>query len=405
LHLVSSGIKGRAGAKRSRERGLYRGEARERNLFGKAMTRRIYLDHAATTPVFPGAKAAMAQALDLWANPNSPHADGRAARAALEDARRRIKTALGWKGELIFTSGASEALEIALGRSKRRVLASAVEHDAVFRAAPAAEILPIGDGAQLCRSALDTALREGAPPIVAVQYVNSETGVVQLVDDLAAQVREAGGLLLSDCAQSAAKVPLPDADLIVLSAHKLGGPPGIGALLVRDLSMIEAVGGQEFGYRAGTQNVPAAVGFASAVEQFEIGTFFGGPLGAAPMARWLSDLDDTFAEIQHSLHMAGALFQPFSGGAGWIWALTMPGVRAAEQLIRFDSAGIAVSAGSACSSGTLKASRVLSALGVAPQEAECTIRVSFGWSTRPEECYRFLEEWENLASDAASRAA
>jgi len=371
---------------------------------------RIYLDHAATTPILPAARAAVAEAMARWANPSSAHAEGRAAHAALEEARARAKRALRWRGELIFTSGASEALAIALGRSDRRVFASAVEHDAVFRAAPDALLLPIGAKAEVLREALDGALRASPPALVAVQHVNSETGVKQPVDALAAQVRGHGGLLVSDCSQSAGKIPLPDADMIVVSAHKLGGPPGIGALLVRDLAMLRGVGGQEFGYRPGTQNLPGALGFAAALEQLRIGIFPGNP-DALPMVEWLADMGELLADLEHPVGEAGGVFQP-AGEAGeramfsaWIMAIAMPGVSAAAQLIRFDGAGIALSAGSACSSGSLKPSRALRAFGVPEQEAACTIRVSFGWSTTADEIRRFLDTWLAIAADARTRAA
>jgi cysteine desulfurase len=372
---------------------------------------RIYLDHAATTPILPAARTAMAEAMARWANPNSPHAEGRAARAALEDCRRRIRRALSWDGELIFTSGASEALDIALGRTKRPVLASAVEHDAVYRAAPGARRLPMDAGGVVDREELREALRGGPPPIAAIQHVNSETGTAQPVDALAAIVREEGGLLLSDCSQSAGKLRLPDADLIVLSAHKLGGPPGIGALLVKDFAMVEAVGGQEHGYRAGTQNLPGAAGFAAAAEAWEIGCFPGSPPQSLPMVRWLSDLVYPIADLEYPINQAGGTLQPAAepgSGAiscGWIQAITMPGVSAAAQLIRFDAAGFALSAGSACASGSLKPSRVLQAFGVPDAEAACTIRVSFGWSTTADEIYAFQEAWLAMAQSARGRAA
>lgn len=354
----------------------------------------------------------MTEALADWHNPSSPHAEGRAARAALEDARSRIKRTLEWDGELIFTSGSSEGLAIALGRSDRRILASAVEHEAVFRAAPDARLLAVGAKGHVSREALDEALKDGPPPIVAIQHINSETGVEQPVGSFAETVRSVGGILLSDCSQSAGKVPLPDVDLIVLSAHKLGGPPGVGALLVRDLAMLEPVGGQEFGYRAGTQNVPAALGFAAALEAYEIGKMPGPPHESLPMVQWLWDMRYSVMDLEYPIGQAGGVFQPetMKPGegpmfAGWISALTMPGVSASAQLILFDAAGIAISAGSACSSGTLKASRALTAFGLSPEDAACTIRVSFGWSTTAEEINTFLQTWLNMASDARSRAA
>lgn len=374
--------------------------------------RRIYLDHAATTPILPAAKAAMVEAMERWANPSSPHAEGRAARAALENARERIKRALGWDGELIFTSGATEAIEIALARSGRRKLISGVEHDAVFRGAAEAQVLPLSERAQVDADALATELNAGPPPIVAIQHVNSETGVMQPVSDLAPLVREHGGLLLSDCAQSAGKAPLPDADMIIVSAHKLGGPAGIGALLLRDLGMLTATGGQEFGYRGGTQNVPAAIGFAAALEQFRIDVFPTSRPGSLPMSEWLNDLGDAILDLEWPVGQAGGSFQPRNPAikespflCGWIEAITMPGMSAAAQLIQFDAAGIAVSAGSACSSGSLKASRALQAFGVPDEEANCTIRVSFGWSTTGDDIYRFLDVWLRLAAEARSRAA
>ncbi|MDX1704427.1 MAG: aminotransferase class V-fold PLP-dependent enzyme, partial [Altererythrobacter ishigakiensis] len=173
----------------------------------------------------------MDEGFRIWANPSSPHAEGRKAKAALEDARERIKRALGWDGELIFTSGASEALQIALNRAKAtRRIVSAVEHDAVFRAAPDAE--QFSD-----ESTFD------ANCILAIQHVNSETGVINPVDQMVETVRETGALVLSDCAQSAGKLALPDADMLVVSAHKFGGPIGIGALLVRDYNLLEPIGG------------------------------------------------------------------------------------------------------------------------------------------------------------------
>ncbi|MDP8995277.1 MAG: aminotransferase class V-fold PLP-dependent enzyme [Pseudomonadota bacterium] len=232
------------------------------------MARRVYLDHASTTPILPESAAAMAEACRIWANPSSPHAEGRAARAAMEEARCRIAAALGWSGTLVFTSGATEAIALAFERAKaKRFVVSAVEHAAVLRSAREGRQVAVRRGGTLDLHDLDRALAEAeAGALVAVQSANNESGVINPLAEVAARVRGAGGLLLADCAQSAGKLPLPDADFIVVAGHKLGAPPGIGALLVRDPAAIEAIGGQEGGYRPGTPPVPLIMAFAAAAE-------------------------------------------------------------------------------------------------------------------------------------------
>lgn len=372
---------------------------------------RIYLDHAATTPLRPEAREAMLRGFDLWANPSSPHGAGRVARAALEEARERVKAALGWDGELIFTSSASEALEIGLRRAKAgRRLVSSVEHDAVFRAAPDAGILRMSDDWTVDRDQLAAELKSGPAPIVAIQHVNSETGARQPVAELASQVRDAGGIMLSDCSQSAGKGRLPDADMIVISAHKLGGPIGIGALLVRDFAMLEPSGGQERGYRAGTENLPAALGFAAAVEARGIAVESVGEgintSAIAGQASWLLIASNGYADIESAIHRHGGAFQlsPSAWDDFSILSITMPGVSAAAQLIQFDAAGFAISAGSACSSGSLKPSRTLLAFGVNEAEARNTIRMSVGWNTRFDDIVAFSRCWEEIALKAAKSA-
>lgn len=351
----------------------------------------------------------MEEGFRLWANPSSPHAEGRKARALLEDARERIKAALGWGGELIFTSGASEALSIGLRRAKgdRRIV-SAVEHDAVFRAVPDAEVIPIGDDARVDRDALSNAMKSRPGFIAAVQHINSETGVIQPVTELAKSVREAGGLLISDCSQSAGKTRLPDADMIVVSAHKLGGPAGIGALLVRDFAMLSPSGGQERGYRSGTENLPAALGFAAALQVRDIAPVTVGE-GFSTTARegwagWTVTAGLASCDIEHAIYSLDGHFQPRNASGldcdESILSISMPGVSAAAQLMQFDSAGFAVSAGSACSSGTLKRSRVLTAFGVPHTEAENTIRVSMGWNSKYDDLMQFAEVWREIAGKA-----
>ncbi|WP_284126304.1 cysteine desulfurase family protein [Parerythrobacter aestuarii] len=325
----------------------------------------MYLDHAATTPLRPEAKAAMEEGLRIWANPSSPHAEGRRVRAALEDARERVKRALGWDGEVIFTSGASEALWIALNRAKvERRIVSAVEHDAVFRAAPDAEIF-------------SEDLPLDSQTILAIQHVNSETGVINPVSAMEPTISQAGAMLLSDCSQSAGKLDLPDADMLVISAHKFGGPIGIGALLVRDFALLQPIGGHERGYRQGTENVPGAMGMAAALE-------------AVPWSTSKNERADFAAKFGETLLSFGAQ-------ADYIFALSHPTMSAQALLIRLDAMGFAVSAGSACSSGTLKKSRVLDAFGIDDDTASRTIRVSLGWNTTPEELDRFADAWRSLS--------
>ncbi|TCM21869.1 cysteine desulfurase [Novosphingobium sp. PhB165] len=344
----------------------------------------IYLDHAATTPIMSEARDAWLEGARIWANPSSPHKAGRAARAGLEDARERVKRVLGWEGELIFTSGASEALAIGLGRAKaERRLVSAVEHDAVFRAAPDAEVLSMREG-EVDAGALAAALAGAGRPVVAVQSINSETGTVLLPagrTPLAEQVRAAGGLFLADCSQSAGKMALPDADMVVVSAHKLGGPVGIGALLVKDFAMLEPNGGQERGYRAGTENLPGALGFAAALE-------------ARGLEDWETTSEQRF-DFRNRLSAHGEILQP-GMPCSHIFAVAAPRLAATATLIRMDAMGFAISAGSACSSGTLKQSRVLQGFGVDEDLARRTVRISIGWNTTPAELDAFAEAWAQV---------
>jgi len=355
---------------------------------------RLYLDHAATTPVLPEARAAIAHALETWANPSSPHADGRAARAALERARSDVADALGWRHDIIFTSGATEAIAIAASRAKaKRWAYGATEHDAVGAAMGAqATVLPVGKDGSVDFAAPDDFLAAG-PALVAIQQVNNETGVIQPLTEIAERVRAAGSLLLADCAQGAGKMPLPDADFIAVAAHKIGGPPGFGALLVKDLGSLTASGGQERGYRRGTENLPSAAGLAAALSSR---TF----LQAMPRLTELRRrLDDEIARD------GGQVIAVDSERSPAIGAYAMPGVASASQLVQFDLAGISVSAGSACSSGSMKPSRVLEAMGVDPDVAPTVIRVSFGPNTNEADIERFLTEWRRIRTRASARAA
>ncbi|WP_294330467.1 aminotransferase class V-fold PLP-dependent enzyme [uncultured Sphingomonas sp.] len=358
------------------------------------MAARLYLDHAATTPMLPEAVAAVMDGMTRWANPSSPHGDGRAARAALEDARRRIAAAYGWAHELLLTSGASESLAVAMGRSvAARRLITAVEHDAVLRLGEGAQVLPVTAGGIVDMAALAAALEGAGRTLVCVQWANSETGVRQPIAAIAEIVHGAGGLLLVDGAQMPAHADaevLRHADLVAVSAHKRGGPPGIGALLVRDLGVLLPTGGQEKGYRPGTENLPGALGYAAAVAV---------PEDLAEMVRLRARLEDSIVEAGGEVVGAQSPRSPLIG------AYRMPGVSSAAQLIRFDLAGIAVSAGSACSSGSMRPSHVLTAMGWAEPALREVVRVSFGRSTSEGDVDRFAALWRATVAEARARAA
>jgi cysteine desulfurase len=216
-----------------------------------------------------------------------------------------------------------------------------------------------------------------------VQTVNSETGVIQPLEEVGGAIRDGGGLWLADAAQSAGKLALPEADMIVISAHKFGGPPGIGALLVRDLSVLAPIGGQERGYRGGTENLPAVIGFAAALAARGDRT---------PLDSLRNYLD---AEVRSA---GGEIVADNAPRLAEIASYRLPGIGAAAQLIALDSAGIAVSAGSACSSGSLRPSAVLAALGWDEAASREVIRVSLAPQTTRADVDRFLNAWRPLAA-------
>jgi cysteine desulfurase len=346
---------------------------------------RIFLDHAATTNLLPEARAALECGYDAWANPSSPHAEGRKSRALLEEARATLCEVLDWRHDVIFTSGASEAVEIAAARARIEGRAhGATEHAIVPHAMGAkSKVIPVGPDGLIDQAALDEILAEG-PALVAIQQVNNETGILQPLDRLAPRIREAGSLLLADCAQSAGKYPLPDADFIALSAHKLGGPPGVGALLAKDLATLEPVGGQEKGYRRGTQDAPSAMAFAAALA--------AKPYDMERLTALRARLDEGATAT------GGVVIGEGSPRLPTIGAVSLPGTSNASLLVQFDLAGIAVSAGSACSSGKMKESAVLAAMGVAPDVAGGFLRISFGAGTTEADVDAFLAEWGRIAS-------
>lgn len=357
------------------------------------MTTRIYLDHAATTPVIKEAREAFQRGLDTPGNPNSPHGEGRAARALLEEARETLKDTLGWRHDVIFTSGASEAVEIAGKRAcvPGRAYGS-TEHAIVpFAMGEEAAVIPVHGNGLIDEQALADVLAQG-PALVAIQQVNNETGIVQPLDRLYPMIRDSGSLLLADCAQGASKLPLPDADFIAICGHKLGGPLGVGALLVKDLATLAPCGGgQEKGYRRGTQDVPGAIAFAAAVA--------AKPYDMDRFAALRQKLEAGVVAAGGEIVGADALRVPTIGAIG------LRGGTSAAMLVQLDLAGIAVSAGSACSSGKAKASHVLAAMNVGPELASSYLRISFGPETSEADVDAFLSEFERIAGRTRSEQA
>jgi len=349
-----------------------------------AMKSRIYLDHAATTPALPAAVAALTAAAALPGNPSSVHAAGRAANGLLESSRDAVARFAGVPPEqIIFTSGGTEALALAMNGCAVPLIASATEHSAVLAARDGVTIAHVLPSGLIDLAALEGLLQSG-PALVAVQAGNNETGVIQPLDEVAALVHAHGGLLLADCVQSAGKLALPDADYIAMSGHKLGGAMGVGVLIARDPAGITAVqrgGGQERGHRGGTQNLPGIAALSAALD-----VAHDWPAVAARRAA----LEARLVAAGAIIHGANAPRLPHISNIG------LPGVAASTQVMMLDLEGYMVSAGAACSSGKVKTSHVLEAMGLGPAAGEA-IRVSLSPATTDAELAAFAAAWEAMA--------
>jgi cysteine desulfurase len=372
------------------------------------MPDRVYLDWNATTPLRPEARAAMAAAWDFCGNPSSVHAEGRQARRLVEEARAAVAGALGAQPRnVVFTSGGTEANALALtpglrrgsGLPVHRLLVSAIEHASVLAGGrfPTEAIGTIGvtSAGLLDLDRLRAKLEGGPPALVSVMLANNETGAVQPVAQVAEIVHAAGGLLHVDAIQAFGKISFDinslNADLMTVSGHKIGGPKGVGAVAlaegVRGLEPLLRGGGQELGHRAGTENVAGIAGFGAAAK--------------AAMGARESDairLESLRNRLERGLReTTGAIV--FSGDVPRLpntTLFTVPGLKAETAVIGFDLAGIAVSSGSACSSGKVQPSHVLKAMGFGPEIAEGAVRLSLGWSTSSADVDRCLKAWRKL---------
>ncbi|KJC50251.1 cysteine desulfurase [Bradyrhizobium sp. LTSP849] len=374
------------------------------------MPSRVYLDWNATTPLRAEARAAMLAAYELIGNPSSVHAEGREARRLVEDARAALAVAVGaLPRNVVFTSAGTEANALALspglrgpsGRPVQRLLVSAIEHASVMAGGrfPAAAVgqIRVARSGVVDLDHLKALLSEGPPALVSIMAANNETGAIQPVAEAARIVHEAGGLLHVDAIQALGRIMFNinaiGADLATFSAHKIGGPKGIGALVVAEgISGLEPVlrgGGQELGRRAGTENVAGIAGFGAAVKA----ALQALPKDAERMTTLRNHLEKGLCAA------AGAtVFSEDVQRLPNTVLFTAPGMKAETAVIGFDLEGIAVSSGSACSSGKVQPSHVLSAMGFDPAMAQGAVRLSLGWSTEPEDINRALEAWRKLGN-------
>lgn len=367
-----------------------------------------YLDHNATAPVKSEVAEAVRMALGTCGNPSSVHGAGRAARRRVEDAREVVADFLGARPErVVFTASGTEANNLALrGAGRARVLAGATEHPSVLKGAEEVETIPVHGDGRLDLGALDTMLKEkGAPALVSVMLANNEIGVIHPVAEAAAIAKRHGALVHCDASQAPGRVAFDlaslGADLLTLSAHKLGGPVGAGALVLGPGVEIEAIlhgGGQERRRRAGTENVPAIAGFGVAL------SLARDDLADAPrLARLRDHMEARLVAEGAIVHGADVPRLPNTSN------LSMPNVASETQVMGFDLAGFAVSAGAACSSGKVEPSHVLAAMGVPATHARTAIRVSLGRSTTEAEIEAFIGAWiglrRRLGAGASAAAA
>jgi len=361
---------------------------------------RAYLDYNATAPIRTEVREAFAEALGIFGNPSSVHEEGRAARTAIEAARVKVARLVGAAPEdVIFTSGGTEANALALAAQSGdawRYYLSAIEHPSVLAGGrfyrETTTLLPVsGDGVidlEILAIELEKHHLEGWRPFVSLMAANNETGGIQPVAEASEIVHDAGGLLHSDAVQAAGRMTLDmttlGADMLSLSAHKIGGSKGIGALVVKPRVSVEPLlkgGGQERRKRAGTENVAGIVSFGVAAELASADLANTGSIGALKAALE----EGALAIAPEAVILSGAAPRLVNTSC-----IAVPGAKAETLVIGLDLAGVAVSAGSACSSGKVEASHVLRAMGVAPELAQGAIRVSLGIGTTSDDIERFL---------------
>ena len=366
---------------------------------------RTYLDYNATAPLRAEAREALVAALDIG-NPSSVHEEGRKARALVEAARADVAALVSVPAEtVIFTSGGTEACNLALGLRQapageiKRLLVSAIEHSAVLAAAEESvlpvELLPVTADGVVDIAALDGALQDETPALVCVMLANNETGVIQPIAEIAAKTRAHGSLLFCDAVQAAGKMHIDifalGADALSLSGHKLGAPMGIGALVTRPAVVVPPQllgGGQELGRRAGSENISGIAAFAAAAKAAmrDLDDF-------ANLADLRDDMEAALLAVQPHMKVFGNHTDRLANTS----CFALGGLKSETLLMALDLAGVAVSAGSACSSGKVSRSHVLAAMGAETHISEGVLRVSLGWQSKREDTEKLVDEWNKLA--------
>ncbi|MBY0502224.1 MAG: cysteine desulfurase [Alphaproteobacteria bacterium] len=349
----------------------------------------IYLDYNASVPLRPSAKEAMLSVLDSVGNASSPHTLGRKLRSSVEGARKDI-LAMTHAKRLVFTSGGTEANTLALsGLGSIPLLVSAIEHDSVLKGAPTPHIVPVTKEGLIDLEQLEILLSSfKSPGLLSLMLVNNETGVIQPIQKVAKIAHAKGWKIHTDASQALGHIPFSfeelGVDLMTLSSHKCGGPTGVGALLMKEDIQLKPLipgGGQEFGMRSGTLSAPLILGFAAALKEA------------------LQDDPYALSKVQQRLEASLAqatIYGKNSPRISHVSCIGMQGVTAEFQVMAFDLKNIAVSAGSACSSGKMKTSHVLLAMGIPPEEAKCAIRISMGWKTTEADVDAFIQAWQEI---------
>lgn len=372
---------------------------------------RVYLDHNATTPLRPEVGEAVVSALETTGNPSSVHWHGRGARSLIENARESIATLVGADADhIVFTSGGTEANNMVVSADWSFLAVSSIEHDSVLMPATArhhsAELIKTNASGVIDLEALDRSLKgysdgnRSGRALVSIQLVNNETGVIQPVPEAAAIAHEHGAFIHTDAVQAVGKLPIDmsalGVDMLTLSAHKVGGPAGTGALVLKsgiDLQGLIVGGGQERRHRAGTENIAGIAGFGRAAE-----CLLAEPDWVEPIAK----LRDLIEDGVRNLTPEAIIIADQTDRVANTICVALPETRAETTVIALDLAGVSVSAGAACSSGKVAESHVLRAMGLDRAVSEAAIRISLGWNSTKEDVQSFLDAWKSIAQTNTS---